>query len=247
MNDTKKTLLCLMVGIASLGGGPCKADFVVYDQPAVFPATSPFHSWTSSFAPGIGIVFQTYDNFTLSNAAAITSLDWQGFTFSTDNDGPGGPVQSFNINFYADNGGQPASEPLFSETVSYTATTAGTTDFFNNGESETVDNYTASLALPFTATAGTTYWLSIVGTIDAPDLWSWSEGSGGDGTSLQFSNGILAPVGFTTRANDEAFTLLSAVPEPSSIGLLFTGLLPAMGAVAFRVRLRLSGRSIAST
>jgi hypothetical protein len=90
--------------------------------------------------------------------------------------------------------------------------------------------YTASLATPFQAVAGTKYWLGISDPTDNAD-WFWASGAGGDGTHVGVVFGAAS-----VAEDDMSFTLqgmTAPVPEPSSAALLAIG---GMGLLAFRSR-----------
>lgn len=190
---------------------------VVYNQTPTYPSAT--SAWTSTYDPNsYGSIYTTYDNFTLASTAQIGSLTWQGFSFDSTNLGATAtPVQSFNIGFYANAAGTPGAL-LFSQTISYTETAASTFDFFGNGQTETLYNYTGNLAGGFTASAGTTYWVSVQGVTDYPAFWTWTSGSGGDGLSYQTENPTYGTVA-TARPGDRALSL-SSVPDTGTTALL---------------------------
>jgi PEP-CTERM motif len=214
--------------------GEAKADQVLYSQPAQFPSSS-FNALTSTYDPvSQGSIFMAYDNFTLSTTATVDAVSWQGFAFDTTTDGPAlNSVQGFNIGFYNNNSsGGPGSQAYNAtvEMTNVTSTLVGTTDFFNNGQLESVYNYSASLFLGgFPATAGTTYWLSIQGIIDNPDYWTWTSGTGGDAQSY------LIPSNSNPFPFDLAFTLdgelssANSTPEPSTLLMAGLGALAVIG------------------
>jgi hypothetical protein len=210
--------LALAVGVLGHAGVKANAG-VVYDQPPTFPGTTT--AWTSTFDPVIfGNFYTTYDNFSLASSSVVTDLTWQGFSFDSNSlGGTSNPVLSFNVSFYADASGKPGVS-LSSQHIAFTSSVAGTTDYFANGKSETIYNYSGSLTSGFAAAAGTSYWLSVQAVTNYPAYWSWTSGTGGDGASYQ----VLDPRFGTfanARTNDRAFSLSSSmpVPEPSSLAL----------------------------
>jgi hypothetical protein len=96
-------------------------------------------------------------------------------------------------------------------------------------------DYDVLFDLPFLASAGTEYWLSIYAfsPIPTPDeaQWTWVGGTGGDGVALQFSG--FDPT-FRVVTTDRAFALTVSVPEPASLTLLVIGLLAAGTARRYR-------------
>ena len=212
------TIFGFVVALVASGplGGTAAAG-VLYDQPADFPASNSPSAWTSTFDPvTYGSIYTTYDNFSLTSAATIGSLTWQGFSFNVNTLSPTTTsVSFFNVDFYANSGSGTPGALLFSENIGFTESAAGTIDFFGNGQIETIDNYTATLSTGFTAAANTTYWVSIQAVTDYPAFWTWTSGEGGDGLSYQMEN---PDYGDDTgvRSGDRAFSL-SSVPEPSSL------------------------------
>ena len=90
-------------------------------------------------------------------------------------------------------------------------------------------SYSLNLGTPFTALAGTQYWLSVVPDMGFPPQWGWATGTGGDGTAYQDYFGTLSQQG-----TDFAFSLVgnpvSATPEPGSMLLMATFLM-ALGPI----------------
>lgn len=88
-NDTRPFAVAIVGFVVGLGlsgplGGKAAAG-VLYNQPADFPASNNLSAWTSTFDPvTYGSIYTTYDNFSLTSAAAIGSLTWQGFSFNVN-------------------------------------------------------------------------------------------------------------------------------------------------------------------
>ncbi len=221
MKDQTKLLLLTVLAFGLVGGMGTASAGIVYQQSAQYPGRQ--SPWSSSYNPITsnnitpGSLFQTYDNFSLTQTATITNLSWQGASFNNaDLATTGAPVLGFNVSFYANSGGVPG-QSLFSETIGFTQQAAGPIDLFGNGETETVYNYSATLLNGFTATAGTTYWLSIQAITNYPAIWMWTSGTGGDGDSYQVVSSQFGGGAFE-RPGDRAF-LLGSAPEPSSLAL----------------------------
>jgi hypothetical protein len=175
----------------------------IYAQP-----TNLAGSWFSNSGS-----WNAYDNFTLAAGATITSVGWVG-----NNDLSSSPT-SFTISFYSDSAGMPGTL-LGSTTVGDGSPVDIGTDHVGD---ETFD-YTGNIN-PFSAAAGTEYWISIVAS---PSLWEWEVGTGGDGSALSIAPGNIINYDNT----DLAFSLntgTSTTPEPSSLMFLGTSLLAAAG------------------
>jgi hypothetical protein len=158
---------------------------------------------------GFGLFAQTYDNFTLEAPAEIDAVDWVGSYFDPQD----GRLTGFTVSFYADESGQPGA-------LLTSFTTTG-----NAGETYLgIDNigdplYSYGTPVNFNASAGTTFWLSIVADLGYPQEWGWETSSDGDLTSYQDFFGTLGQV-----SPDEAFTLDgNFTPEPFTFELLGAG------------------------
>jgi hypothetical protein len=217
----------VVVTLFSLAGflavaGRVGADVVIYSQPSDFPVTGRpgvYASQNDTAGGGFGNFATAYDNFSLAATSIVNAVSWQGGYFLPPVQGP---ISAFTLTFYADASGQPGAA-LLSETIPGTAneTSVGTETATGNG-GNLVFNYSDPLPVPFSAQAGTTYWLSIVPDLpfdqsDNPAFgqWGWHSGVGPDGTSVQDFFGDRL-----TRQDDLAFTLTgltgAAVPEPAS-------------------------------
>jgi hypothetical protein len=182
-----------------------RADVIVYQQLPGANSNEERVSSTLDFfggSPG----FRTADDFMLSANALITDVHWWGRSVSGGN--------SFTFTFYANNGGVPGAI-LGSRVGSLSATTVNVGSSF-----DPVTFYSSDLVSPFSATAGTTYWISIFNQA-ANASWVWlSASSPGDG-SVSATNPGGPPWPITN--NNMAFELTSA-PEPASLTLLAVGL-----------------------
>jgi hypothetical protein len=180
-------------------------------------------SVASQYDPVSGEIAKAYDNFTLSAASSVTGLGWVGSYFF----GSSGGINGFLVEIWGDSAGVPGSN-LFTATVSGNA---NETSLGNDSNGDPTFIYNASLATPFAAAAGTSYWLSIQPTLAGTSQWGWENGTGGDGTAYQVFFG--SP---TVISNDLTFSLNSdgggsvSVPEPGTATLLLLGL------AAFRAR-----------
>jgi hypothetical protein len=219
--------------------GPAIADPIVYAQPADSPVLS---TRASQDQASVGLVFQTFDSFTLAADTAITGINWQGSYFNAfvadSSFAPPANSTGFVVGFYADSAGTPGAL-LNSQTFS----PSGANETFVGQQAFTatlglsIYDYAASWAgLPFLASGGTTYWLSIyaLSPIASPTeaQWGWNGGTGGDGVAVQSVSGVRA-----VANRDRAFSLegvAAPVPEPSALMLFGT----AVAGIVVRARRR---------
>ncbi len=206
-----KTNLCLALLLSdALACGQLRADPTVYNQPAADPNVEGYYTWASCDTPSNGLV-PTYDNFSLGTTTSITAVQWTGNYIDTSNvaDNPATPdTPTFQVNFYADNGGFPG-QLLSSATLTLAECNPTLLSTVGFSDSPTTPNYqipiyaySATLPTAFTAAAGQPYWISVVGvcTADQP-FWSWYSGDNGDGRCIQVFQGNQV------RPSDCAFTL----------------------------------------
>jgi hypothetical protein len=184
----------------------------------------------NAFFSGTGVDFVGYDNFTLGANGTVSNITWYGYYASVE---PPGTIFAFTINLFSNSSGAPGTL-LSSTTVGDgSPTDTGVSRF----PGQDIYSYSAAIN-PFSATAGTEYWLSVVSSTGYYG-WAWESGSGSDG--MHFEDGTGYGDGTFFQVDDLAFTLsnsatnTAATPEPSALILLCTGL---MGFLAFAVRSR---------
>jgi hypothetical protein len=173
------------------------AASVIFDQPAGPNGTQASSSSGTS---------RTFDDFTFANGAKVTDVHWWGQSVSGGN--------AFTFTFYPEllNGDPDTNNPLFSTTGSLDTQTV------DIGIGTPVSYYSSDLDVPFDASPGTHYWLSIYYDAAGAD-WGWQQANlvGNGSRFLPSPSGTLAP------RRDRAFQL-TGIPEPGTLALLGLGL-----------------------
>lgn len=174
--------------------------------------------------------FLQYDSFVLSQNATIESVSWYGVDLNEIlNWTPVNPT-SFTVTVSADAGGVPGAQLSFS----VIGDTAGATDTGIDLMGLNLYRFSGTLATPFQAVAGTTYWMGISDPTSNGN-WFWASGSGANSTHVGVVGGVAS-----SFEDDMSFALqgtVGAVPEPAS------GVLMLLGAVGLlTARARRSGR-----
>jgi len=193
---------------------------VLYSQ-RTDPALS--GSWQSETSNGNNGFNQAFDNFSLATTGTINHVSWTGFLLPDFT-----PINGFTISIYADNfdnSNSPGAVGTLLASTIISGDAAQTTNVTPNKGAFGVFNFDAAID-PFVATAGTTYWLSIVAdpSRNSGDVY-WAFSDRGDGSFNTFDGNFVTGVG-----TNLAFTLSNAtVPEPSGIVLDGSGVMVLAG------------------
>jgi hypothetical protein len=233
--------------IASLSA---HADPIVYSQPLdsnTQAATNiPYASQSDPVTFPSNVPFaRTYDDFTFATDTTVTDVHWTGAFFAPAPPGfPTDEITGFTVQFWDDVTGpaplpgpplfgplaQQPPVPLLTALVSGTAnqTLIGSCGLNSGYE---CFSYSIDLAIPFVATGGTKYWLSIVPDLIIYPQWGWMAGTGGDGVAHQDLFAFTNPPGRDINGpitTDMAFELSGraavTVPEPATLALVGLGL-----------------------
>lgn len=186
--------------VAALVPTSALADVVVYEQ---------HPNGNTALISDVSGGQRTADDFVLSSTEAITSLDFWGMYFG----GPDPVDGLITVSIYSDESGP--GDRLLNTTVSnLTRQIVGT---LNNRDEYM---YSATMDEPFSAQAGSTYWISITKTTTTSTgrSWGWetSDGLGNGSAVIRLTNEWQ--VGATS---DMAFRLY-AIPSPG--GMAVTGI-----------------------
>jgi hypothetical protein len=164
---------------------------------------------------GLGAWATTYDNFMLSSAATITSVDFVGMFLDFPAGAPHteAPITKFTLTIYNNSGFQPGS-------AIYTTSVNGNANQTSLGAYNGLPADSYSIATDFSALGGATYWLSIVADLDYPPAWGWGISSTHGVSYLDYYGQRYG------ESSEMAFALNSggAVPEPASWAMMVAGL-----------------------
>jgi hypothetical protein len=202
-----RIIASLVVCAVSVLGQPAAAG-VVFDQ-LPGPGSNSLYSSSTLNAFGGTPGYRSADDFALGSGASVTEVTWWG------SQNLGG--SNFTFTFYDSSAGEPGAI-LLTTTGSLVTSTVSTGSGW-----DPVSMYTSILDTPFTAAAGTTYWLSIFNAAaDASWLWLTANDPG---------NGLVQAVLGNTSWNHNAsgnlaFQLadIKQVPEPASVPMVILAL-----------------------
>lgn len=205
----------------------------VYSQPSDYPTWHTSGYFRISMIDASQVlnpdVATAFDDFTLSQPASITGITWRGAYYYPGSPPPPPPVQGTAVGFVVtlysatnDAAAYPDLASVLNQTI--VDGPAGEAIVTKDAIMLLCD-YSVTLTTPFSANAGTKYWLSIAAKMNglSPE-WGWSAGTGGDGIALNYCHDQPN----AQIANDLAFTLETpTVPEPSSVAAVLLGLVTA--------------------
>ena len=180
-------------------------------------------SWQSETSNGNNSFNQAFDNFSLATTQTINHVAWTGFLLPDFT-----PIDGFTISLYSDNfdnSDSPGSVGTLLASTSISGDAGEAANSTPNKGSFGVFNFDTAID-PFVATAGTTYWISIVGdpAKNSGDVY-WAFSDQGDDSFDTYDGNNVTSVG-----TNLAFTLSnSAVPEPSSLMLEGSGMMVLAG------------------
>lgn len=136
-----------------------------------------------------------FDDFSLTTAASITTLRWQGIYCVQANGAaaPAATASEFVVRIHADVAGRPNLASALLQ-ARYTPAQAGQTFERNvgglscgsaTGTNWALYDYSATLPTPFAAAANTRYWISVEAVTPSYDVyWGWRAGTTANGQSL---------------------------------------------------------------
>jgi hypothetical protein len=190
---------------------------------------------TSAFSTNTNSGYRTFDNFTPTFDAYLTTVSWfAGFIDQPIPAGPPAPLTtSWQISCYSDNNGVPGSL-LTSQSVNYAASSP-TFEYnsvwtFNSSYNSSVYSYRVTLPNALLVYAGQQYWISIMGLQGPSSPYPLLLGAtGGDSFSYQQVLGANQSVVSGNKVSADRLLKLEGnpVPEPSTFGMMGAVLLAA--------------------
>ena len=233
----KQIVRAVMVLVFGTALADAAGAAIIYDSGVAVSETN-HGGYSCSNCPGS---FETADRFVLNVAddTTVTDVHWLGMYFNASAD----QADSFEIRIYTDNPGNPGLPTNVGTEIYLAAVGSGAR--VATGQAVTtggglgssimaglpIFGYSAVLATPFEATAGTTYWISIVNTSAAGWVWGLQEPADASGDYKYIAQSTSGtPVFDSVYPGRMAFQLTGTVAEPMTLALFGLGL-AGIGAV----------------
>lgn len=217
---------CLLAATLACGGGSSPtAPTATTPTPAPTPAPPTDRSTLNPIGSSNNVEARTsqvvsngqpptkvFDDFVFAAGSTIRRVGWQGI-YCVDQANAAAPAPTatgFILSMHPDRGGQPdtgttlfnVAVPLDQVNQQLDRSQAGLSCGAQN-TTWVFYSYSTSLAQPFTAVAGTRYWLSVQATTPSYAVfWGWRDGTADNNSSVQLVNGQL-----TTYPRDRAYSL----------------------------------------
>lgn len=219
----------LVVALVSLFSPLCMATTttVVFDNLNGAPLTNGAPNDRTSGSFPTEFAGETVDDVTFNTTTVVTGINWTGVYGGFGDGVVAAADDDFEIRIYADNAGTPGGLLANFAVGNAVNRTLGTTQLFTGNITQ---NFNFSADIDFTFDANVTHWLSVLNnTAGESDDFFQSTATGGN-TFAQFLN--MPDAEFLDQAQNGAvgfgtnFQLtFTAVPEPSSAGILALGLM----------------------
>jgi len=225
-NKMKKIVRVVMVPVIGVALAQAAGAAIIYDS-GVAVSEINHGGYSCANCPGS---FETADRFVfnVADTSTVTDVHWWGMYFNESSD----QSDSFEIRIYMDNPNN-IGLPTDVGTEIYLAAIGAGARVATGEEVPTggimaalpIFAYSAVLAIPFEATVGTAYWLSIVNTSAAGWVWALQEPAdvSSDYDYIAQSGGGTSVFDLVYRAR-AAFQLTGTVPEPTTLALFGLGL-----------------------